>query len=95
MGCDVKSFRTDPRNHAPQGDERIRTAVCELGYESVYDLLRVVTDALQETRILAVVSWEGDHWYAESAGLDARAILEQARDALEDAETALGGSRDA
>jgi hypothetical protein len=77
-----------------KGTERKRTAVCDLGYKSVYDLLRVVTDALQETRILAVVSWEGDHWYAEEAGLDARGILEKARDALEDAETALGGSRD-
>ena len=57
------------------------------------ELLRHVTDALQDTRILAVVSWEGDHWYAEEAGIDAYATLEKARDALEQAEEYLAEAR--
>lgn len=49
-------------------------------------LMNRLANSLQETRILAAVSYEGDPWYAEEAGLDALAILRRARDVLEDAE---------
>jgi predicted regulator of Ras-like GTPase activity (Roadblock/LC7/MglB family) len=49
-------------------------------------LIADLTDSLQETRVLAVVSWDGDPWYAENEELDAEAILTRARDVLERAE---------
>lgn len=51
-----------------------------------HELIIELTDALQETRQLAAVSYEGDPWFAESDGLDAIGILSRARGTLEIAE---------
>jgi hypothetical protein len=41
--------------------------------------------ALEETAGLASVANEGDHWFAEQAGIDAEAVLDRARAAIANA----------
>lgn len=43
-GLAVKSIRTNPRTHAPEGDERIRTAEQGLGADPVYELLAALRE---------------------------------------------------
>lgn len=47
------------------------------------ELIIELVEALQDTRRLAAVSHEGDPWYASNEGIDAEAIFERARTALE------------
>ena len=54
--------------------------------EEERQLLLDLTESLQETRILAVVSTEGDPWYAQDGGIDVEGVYFRARDVLERAE---------